>query len=149
MPRPRQTGSNDCAIAVFREITGEDADGAFARFYPYMKGQAGFSREALSSCLTDAGWLMTPYEEIVQKIIKPDGTMSSAFGAFWTQFQGATVVCYTKDDSKMGHWIVVRSGGVVLDPEPSAPENGEFIVDYFKHVPVKSIITSISLVARM
>lgn len=49
--RPRQTGSNDCAIAVYREITGEDANTAFASFDPHMKGQAGFSREALSACL--------------------------------------------------------------------------------------------------
>jgi hypothetical protein len=134
---------------VYREITGEDANAAFARFYPYMKGQAGFSREALSPCLRDAGWLMTPYEDTVRKLIELDGTLSSAFRTFWAQFQGAAAVCYSKDDSKLGHWIVVRSGGVVLDPEPSAPENGEFIVDYFKQVPVKSIITSISLVARM
>lgn len=51
MLRPRQTGRNDCAIAAYREITGEDVNTAFANFDPHMKGSAGFSREALSACL--------------------------------------------------------------------------------------------------
>ncbi|HYW39937.1 MAG TPA: hypothetical protein VE957_17635 [Terriglobales bacterium] len=147
MPRPRQK-YNDCVVAVFREITGEDENRALYRFRPYLTGEPGISLDALSSCLKDAGWMLTPYEYAVQQVTEPDGSLGAAFKTFWTQFQGEAVVFYTKDDAKIGHAILVRSGGVVFDSSWS-PENGEFIVDHFERFSGKFTIRSISMVTRM
>jgi hypothetical protein len=147
MPRPRQT-YDDCVVVVFREITGEDKNSAQDHFVPHLTGESGISLAALSVCLKDAGWIVTPYDYAIQQVVEPDGSLSAAFRTFWTQFQGEAVVFYIKDDLK-GHTILVRSGGVVFDPSPLAPENGEFIVDHFRRFPGKLTITSVSVVTRM
>jgi hypothetical protein len=149
MPRPRQT-YNDCVVAVFREITGEDENIARVRFIPHLTGEAGISLAALSSCLTNAGWMLTVYDYAAQQVLRADGSLDEeALKRFWTQFQGEAVVLYTKDDAKIGHTVLVRTGGVVLDPSPLAPEDGEFILDHFKRVGGKITITSVSTVTRM
>lgn len=149
MPRPRQI-YNDCVVVVFREITGEDENTALARFLCHLTGEAGISLAALSSCLTGAGWMLTVNDYAAQQVIGPDGSFNAAaFKTFWTQFQGEAVVCYTKGDARIGHMIVVRSGGIVFDPSPLAPESGEFIVDHFNRVSGTITITSLSTVTRM
>ncbi|MFZ0688024.1 MAG: hypothetical protein WAM89_20980 [Terriglobales bacterium] len=145
---PLRQKYNDCVVAVFREITGEDEDRALYRFCPHLTGEPGISLEALSSCLTDAGWMLTPYECAVQQATGQDGSLGAAFNTFWTQFRGEAVIFYTKDDAKIGHAILVRSGGVVFDSSWSTG-NEEFIVDYFKRFPEKLTVRSVSIVARM
>jgi hypothetical protein len=148
MQRPRQT-NNDCVVAVFREITGEDENTAFARFHPHLKGEAGFLLTALSACLIDAGWMLTADNYLAEHVAGPDGLLNDvAFIAFWTQFQGEAVVCYNKNDAKIGHAILVRSGGVAFDPGPS-PEDGELIADHFKRVGGRITKISVSRVTRM
>jgi len=148
MPRPRQI-YNDCVVIVFREITGEDENTAFARFHPHLKGKAGFPLDTLSSCLNDAGWMLTRFDYAAQQVFGPDGSFDeAAFKSFWSQFRGEAVVCYIRNDAKVGHMIVVRSGGVAFDPGPS-PEDGEFIFDHFKRVGGKIDIQSVSTVTRM
>jgi hypothetical protein len=59
MPRPRQQ-YNDCVVAVFRELTGEDRLSAEVRFIPYLKGKPGTTSDVLRTCLTNAGWTVAP-----------------------------------------------------------------------------------------
>lgn len=148
MPRLRQA-YNDCAVVVFCYITGEDENTGRVRFIPRLTGEAGVSLSALSCCLLDAGWRLTPLNAALQQV-GPDGFFSEAvLKAFWTDFQGEAVVHYTKDNAKIGHIVLVRSGGVVLDPSPLSPEDGEFIVDHFNRVGGKIGIMSVSKVTRM
>jgi hypothetical protein len=149
MPRPRQT-NNDCVVAVFREITGEDENTAFARFHPHLKGEAGISLTALSACLIDAGWMLTADYYLAERVAGPDGALSEgASKAYWAQFQGEAVVSYTQGDAEIGHAIVVRSGGLAFDPSPFAPEEGEFIADHFERVGTRITNISVSRVTRM
>jgi hypothetical protein len=150
LPRPRQT-YNDCVVAVLHEITGEDEATAFARFHPHLTGPAGITLAALSSCLADAGWTLTPYSmhegTIEYPATKPVSRM--AFKQFWKYFQGEAVVFYTRNDMRIGHTVLVRSGGIVFDPHPLAPESGEFFVDHFSRGGgEKIVIDSVSLVTK-
>ena len=43
----------------------------------------------------------------------------------------------------------MRSGGIVIDPDPSSPEDGEFIDEYFKRVGGEIRIKSVSKVTPM
>lgn len=146
MPRPRLV-YNDCVVAVFRTITGEDDETALGRFLAHAKGQAGFSRSALAACLADAGWLMNEWDADTKRAFFPsDGLFSKAAKALWREFQGQAVIFYNADGAQMYHTILVCPGGVVLDPSPEAPENGEFIVDHFQRVVGKIGIASVSTV---
>jgi len=149
MPRPRQT-YNDCVVTVFREITGEDEGTARPRFLTYLKNTAPIPLDALSSRLTDAGWMLTKDDYRAQQVSSPDGSFNEeAFKTFWLQFEGVAVVGYTVGDEKTGHTVVVRSTGIVFDPSPSAPENGEFITDHFNRINGKITSMSVSTVTRM
>jgi hypothetical protein len=46
---------------------------------------------------------------------------------------------YTLDNWEIAHTVLVRSGGIVIDPDPSSPEDGQFIEDYFKAFGAKNI----------
>lgn len=132
MTRPRST-HNDCVVAVFREITGEDKAIAESRFLRHLDGAPGISLDALRSCLADVGRTLTPWP------ITP-------LTALGKGFQGEAVVFYAKDGDPV-HAILVRSGGVVFDPASDAPEGGEFIDDYFKRIGGNVIsIKSVSMV---
>lgn len=117
--RPRST-HNDCVVAVFRELTGEDKATAENRFLRHLDGAPGISLDALRSCLADVGRTLTPW---------PITTLA----ALGKGFQGEAVVFYAKDGDPV-HAILVRSGGVVFDPATDAPEDGEFIVDYLERI---------------
>lgn len=147
MPRPRQR-HNDCVVAVFRQITGENEQTAFLRFVRHLTGEAGISVDALAACLKDAGWVLAPYEALRQVAISDGPFDEEAFRAFWSGFRGEAVIFYRRGEAKVGHTIFVQSGGVVLDPHPSAPEDGEFIVDHFKRVGGEITLTSVSTVTR-
>jgi hypothetical protein len=149
MPRPRQKSDNDCAVVVFREITGEDEETASTRFSPYLQ-EYGTPVHALSSCLTDAGWMLTDYEYAAMQAVGREGLFDDeAFRKFWTQFEGIAVMGYTKTGAANNHAILIRSGGIVFDPSPTAPEDGEFIAEHFKRACGRIIITSVSTVTRM
>jgi hypothetical protein len=47
----------DCAVVVFREITGEDEETASTHFSLHLQ-EDGTPVQALSSCLADAGWML-------------------------------------------------------------------------------------------
>jgi hypothetical protein len=122
--RPRQA-CRDCVVIVFREITGEDENTALFRFRKYLNGRPGLTMADLSSCFTEAGWMM----------IKDDREIpleEAAFSEFWKKFQGQGILSYSVEGAEVGHCVVVRSGGVVFDPVPTAPEEGEFILKHFK-----------------
>jgi hypothetical protein len=137
-PRPRQKGPGDCVPVVFRYITGEDEVPALGCFLPYLNGQAGVSLDALRCCLTKAGYKITPYDV-------PQGIDVE----FWRSFQGEVVMLYTLDNWEIAHTVLVRSGGIVIDPDCSSPEDGQFIEDYFKAFGGKNItIKSVSKVTH-
>jgi len=123
--RPRQQGDRDCVIVVFREVTGEDEETARSRFKQYRTGNQGFTIADLSACLTEAGWMIVndgrkiPLEE-------------PACSMFWKGFRGPGILEYSIGEAELGHVVVVRSGGVVFDPAPTKPEEGEFISDHLK-----------------
>jgi hypothetical protein len=90
---------------------------------------------------TDAGWMMT----------KNDGEIpleESAFSAFWREFQGQGILGYGVEDADVGHVVVVRSGGIVFDPAPTAPEEGEPIAEHLKQYRRTVTIHSFSRVFR-
>jgi len=92
----------------------------------------------LSACFTEAGWMMIRDD----REIPPD---EAAFSEFWKKFQGQGILSYGVEDADVGHCVVVKSGGIVLDPAPTAPEEGEFILKHFKqyrgHVTIQSFST--------
>jgi len=140
MKRPRQV-YRDCVVIVFREITGEDENTALFRFHKHLNGSPCLPMAALSSCFTDAGWMM----------IKDDREMpleEFAFPAFWKEFQGQSVLSYIVEGAEVGHVVVVRSGGIVFDPTPTAPEEGEPIVEHLKRYRRTVTIHSFSRVYR-
>jgi len=151
VPRPRQTAIDDCVVAVFREIASLDEDTARERFGQYkIAGQPGYSSIALSSCLTSAGWMLQKDECLAERYRALDGTVDRvAFKTVWSGFRDIAVVGYTKGDTDIGHMVVVRSGGIVFDPAPPAPEDGEFIWDHFKRLGNNFLITEISTVEQL
>jgi hypothetical protein len=48
-------------------------------------------------------------------------------------FQGEAVVFYAKGTNPV-HVILIRSGGVVLDPSTDAPEDGKSFDDYLRRI---------------
>jgi hypothetical protein len=141
MSRLRQK-HKDCVVIVFRYITGEDESSALSRFFPYLNGEEGISLDALTSCLREAGYVLTSFADVV-----PDDR--NTFREFWGRFQGEAVMFYTPDSAPVAHAVLVRSGGIVVDPDLSSPEEGEFIDEYFKRVGEKITIKSLSKVTRM
>jgi hypothetical protein len=151
VPRPRQISANDCVLAVFREITGSDEDTAKEFLgHHQMAGQAGFLSSALSSCLMDAGFMLTSDDSFGARYVGSNGDVDETkFKAVWSAFRGVAVVAYTTDDEAIGHTIVVRSGGIAFDPDPAAPEDGEFIFDHFEHTRRNIKIKEVSTITRM
>jgi hypothetical protein len=150
MPRPRQATLNDCVVAVFREITGEAEGPARARFLDYLRITAAIPIDVLSSRLTDAGWMLTKDDYHAQQVANADNSIKEeAFEKFWKEFQGEAVVGYSVNNETTGHVVVVRTGGTLFDPSPSAPEEGEFIAHYVKRLSGNVTITSVSRVVRM
>jgi hypothetical protein len=146
MLRPRQK-HEDCVVIVFRYITGEDEDSAFRRFAPYLNGERGISLNALTSCLKEAGYMLTPFERDaadVEVTIEKD-----ALREFWGRFQGEAVMFYTSGIEPIAHAVLVRSGGIVIDPAPSSPEEGEFFNEYFESVGGEIRIKSVSKVSQL
>ncbi|HXR17314.1 MAG TPA: hypothetical protein VN777_14065 [Terriglobales bacterium] len=148
MARPRQK-YNDCVVAVFRELTGEDEQSAEVRFIFYLKGEHGTTSEVLRTCLRNVGWTMTP-DDAINEYAGSDGAIDrERLAAHWRCFQGEAVMFYNVDGQEIGHAVVVRSGGIVFDPRPSAPEEGEFITDHFKNVGGKTAELTIFRVAKL
>jgi hypothetical protein len=148
MPRPRQQ-YNDCVVAVFRELTGEEKRSAEVRFIPYLTGKPGTTSDVLRTYLTNVGWTMAP-DDAINEYVGPDGSIDmERLAAHWRCFQGEAVMFYTVDGQETGHAVVVRAGGIVLDPRPSAPEEGEFIRDYFKSLGRNIGITDVFRVAKL
>jgi hypothetical protein len=149
-PRLRQR-FNDCVVIVFCYITGEDESHAFCRFCPYLSGEAGVSRDALTSCLKEAGYALRDLDDEALKLFTgSDGSVDgAAFKKFWDRFQGEAVMFYTSDSRPIAHAVFVRSGGIVIDPESSSPEEGEFTDEHFKRVGGEIRIKSVSIVTRM
>jgi hypothetical protein len=81
--------------------------------------------------LAKVGWVLTPFTRDV------DAT-----------FQGEGVIFYAKDDAQIAHTVLVRSGGIIVDPSPGSPEDGEFIEKYFNGVGGQITIKSVSMVTR-
>jgi hypothetical protein len=147
MPRPRQK-NNDCIVAVFRELTGEDEQSAEVRFMPHLTGKPGITEDVLRACLKGVGWTMTPDYEVVESA-GPDGSIDAErLAARLRRFQGDAVIFYNVDEQQIGHAVVVRSGGIVLDPRPTAPEEGEFITDHLKSIGGKTAELRILQVGR-
>jgi hypothetical protein len=144
MPRPRQK-HEDCVVIVFRYITGEDENSAFRRFIHYLNGERGISLDALTSCLRDAGYILTPFEREAVEVTVADER--AAFREFWGSFRGEAVMFYTSGTELIAHAVLVRSGGIVIDPDQSSPEEGEFIDEYFKRVGGEIRIKSLSKVS--
>jgi hypothetical protein len=138
-------------VAVFREITGTDEDTAKKCFsHHQIAGQAGFLSTALSSCLMDAGFMLVNNDSSAQQYVGSDEAVDeTAFKAVWSAFRGVAVVAYTINEGAIGHMIVVRSGGIAFDPDPSAREDGEPIFDHFEHIRRKVKITEVSTITRM
>ncbi len=122
--RPRQRDDRDCVVAVFREVTGEDEPTARSRFGQCRSGTQGFTMSDLSACFTRSGWMMVADGSQIP-VLEP------AFSTFWRGFTGQGILAYRAKGSGVGHVVVARSGGVILDPAPKAPEEGEFIRDHF------------------
>ncbi len=55
---------------------------------------------------------------------------------------------YTLDNWEIAHTVLVRSGGIVIDPDLSSPEDGQFIEDHFKASGENITIKSVSKVTR-
>ena len=148
MRRPRQK-YYDCVVAVFRELTGEDEQTAEVRFMPHLTGKRGISEDALRACLKDVGWTMTPDYETAE-YAGPDNSIDrERLAAHWRRFQGDAVIFYTVDGQEIGHAVVVRPGGVVLEPRPSAPEEGEFITDHLRRIGGRTAGLSVFRVGRL
>jgi hypothetical protein len=146
MPRPRQK-YEDCVIVVYRYITGEDEGSALRRFIPYLKGEQGISLDVLTSCLKEAGYILSPIKWYVDDIAPTDEI--DAFCEYWGCFQGEAVMFYTSGARLIAHAVLVRSGGIVIDPVPSSPEEGEFIKDYFENVDGEIRINNVLKVTRL
>jgi hypothetical protein len=123
--RPRQRGDRDCVVAVFREVTGEDEETARSRFEQHRAGSQGFTLADLSVCFLEAGWMFVADGREIP-------SWEPAFSTFWKGFEGRGILECRVEHSEMGHVVVVRSGGVVFDPAPEAPEEGEFVANHFK-----------------
>jgi hypothetical protein len=146
MPRPRQK-HEDCVVIVFRYITGEDEVSALRRFLPYLNGERGVSLDALTSCLKEAGYVLIPLERAASEVTVTDER--DAFREFWASFQDEAVMFYTSGIGPIAHAVLVRSGGIVIDPLPSSPEEGEFINEYLDGVGSEIRIKSVSKVSRL
>ena len=138
MARPRQK-FQDCVLIVYRYITGEDEGSAFRRFFPYLNGESGISLDALTACLKQVGYMMTPFNR---------AELEDAPVEFLRRFQGQAVMFYIPDNKPIAHAVLVRAGRV-FDPAPSSPEEGEPVEEYFKKVPEGTRIKSVSKVSRM
>ncbi len=136
--RPRQK-FQDCVLIVYRYITGEDEGSAFCRFFPYLNGESGISLDALTACLKQVGYRMTPFNP---------AEVGDAPAGFLRRFQGEAVMFHASQEKAIAHAVLVRAG-VVLDPAPSSPEEGESVEEYFKKVPEGTRIKSLLQVSRM
>jgi hypothetical protein len=123
--RPRQQGDRDCVVVVFREVTGEEEQTAGLRFKQFRTGNDGFTMADLSACFMEAGWMMVRDGRVIPQ-------WEPAFSTFWKSFTGQGILEYSVEGAGTGHVVVVRSGGLVFDPAPTAPEGGEFISDHLK-----------------
>lgn len=123
--RPRQQGDRDCVVAVFREVTGEEEQAAGLRFKQCRTGDDGFTMADLSACFMEAGWMMVRDGRVIPQ-------WEPAVSTFWKSFTGQGILQYSVEGAGAGHVVVVRSGGLVFDPAPTAPEEGEFISDHLK-----------------
>lgn len=123
--RPRQRNDRDCVVAVFREVTGEDEQTADSRFKQCRSGAQGFTMCDLSACFIQAGWMMARDEREIP-------SEQPASSTFWRGFTGRSILEYCVEGVEAGHVVVVRPGGIVLDPAQASPEKGEFIEDYFR-----------------
>jgi len=137
MARPRQK-YQDCVLIVFRYITGEGEDSALRRFFPYLNGESGISLGALTACLKEVGYTLTPLD--------PADVEDSPV-VFLRRFQGQAAMFYTSDDRPIAHAVLVDAGRV-FDPDPSSPEQGELIDEYLKGVGGEIMIKSLSKVTR-
>ncbi len=123
--RPRQRNDRDCVVAVFREVTGEDEQSAYARFKQCRSGAQGFTMCDLSACFIQAGWMMSRDSREIP-------LQQPACSTFWRGFTGQSILEYCVEGVEVGYVVVVRSGGIVLDPAQTAPEKGEFMEDYLR-----------------
>jgi hypothetical protein len=138
MQRPRQK-YQDCVIIVFRYITGEDEGSTLRRFLPYLNGESGISLDALTACLKEAGYMLTP--------LAP-AELEDAPLEYLRRSRGQAVVFYTSENQPIAHAVLVRAG-IVLDPAPSSPDEGEFIDEYFTRVGGEIRIKNVSKVTRL
>ena len=138
MARPRQK-FQDCVLIVYRYITGEEEDSAFRRFLPYLNGESGISLDALTGCLKQVGYLMTPFN--------PTELEDSPVECL-RRFEGQAVMFYTRNNKPIAHAVLVRAGKV-FDPAPSSPEEGQPIDQYFKEIGGEIWIKSLSKVSRI
>jgi hypothetical protein len=138
MTRPRQK-FQDCVLIVYRYITGENEGSAFRRFFPYLNGESGISLDALTACLKQVGYMLTPFNP---------AELDDAPVEFLGRFQGQAVMFYIPDNKPIAHAVLVRAGRV-FDPAPSSPEEGESVDEYFEKVSEGIRIKSLSKVSRM
>ncbi len=133
-PRPRLSYT-DCMLMVFRYITGADVAVTLCRFAPFLKeGQEGMSLKGLTACLKAEGYTLVPCEEAAVIARRSDGAIDKdALAQFGQAFDGQVVMLYGRD-GQMQHAVLVCSGGIVFDPSPDSPEDGEFIADHFDRI---------------
>ena len=94
--------------------------------------------------------MLTDYEYAAMQAVGHEGLFDDeAFKKFWTQFERIAVMGYTRTGAANNHAILIRSGGIVFDPSPTAPEDGEFIAEHFKRAGGLITITSVFTVTRM
>jgi hypothetical protein len=132
--RPRQV-YNDCVVACFQELTGEPESMARAGFTPFLDGSSGVRMEALAACLKQVGWRMYQDADFLRLFTSKDKSIAiddPDLLEFWRNFQGQGVLHYRLSHQPIGHVVVVRSGGIILDPAADAPEEGESLVEHFK-----------------
>jgi len=136
--RPRQI-YNDCAVACYQELTGEPESIARARFTPFLNGSSGTRIEALAACLKQVGWRMYQDADFLRLLTSKQKSIAvddPDLLEFWRNFQGQGVLHYALPYQPIGHVVVVRSGGIILDPAADAPEEGESLVEHFNRLRV-------------
>ncbi len=137
MARPRQK-FQDCVLIVYCYITGEDEGSAFRRFFPYLNGESGIPLDALTACLKQVGYMLTPFSP---------AELEDAPVEFLGRFQGQVVMFYIPHNEPIAHAVLVRAG-TVFDPDSSSPEEGESIDEYFERIGGETRIKSLLKVSR-
>jgi len=92
------------------------------------------SLNALTACLKEEGYTLAPCEEAAAMARRSDGAIDKdTLAQFGKTFAGQAVMLYGRE-GQMQHAVLVCSGGIVFDPSPDSPEDGEFIVDHFDRI---------------